>query len=121
MGHEETAAADFSPVVSEFLRNHIQSVWQLELLQFLRSSGASLTAADIAAHLYSNTREVESALSNFARDGVLSAEHSEQSKYTFAPSNPDLLAAIEQSLAAYTTKRLAVIDMIFSRNNSKEG
>lgn len=120
MEREETVAAEITPAAQRFLREHIKAVWQLELIMFMKQNAAALSAANIAAHLYLNPREIEEALTRFNRAGILNAQSSEPTTYTFHPQAEDLRDAIEDACSAYQNKRLSVINFIFSRD-SQEG
>jgi len=120
MEKEDTAAAEMTFAAQKFLRDHIPAVWQLELLMFMKHSNSTLPAAAVAAHLYSNPREIEEALSRFVESGLLRCERSEPPVYCFDPESEEMSYAIEQACNAYLNKRLAVINFIFSKNDPAE-
>lgn len=118
MEREETAAAEMTPGAQKFLREQIQAVWQLEVILFMKQSTAAMSAAKIATHLYSNPREIEDALSRFDKNGILKADGGEPATYFYRPQSAELQNAIDEACRAYQTKRLAVINFIFSRDGS---
>ena len=120
MEHEENTAAELTPAAQNFLRNHIQSVWQLELILFMKEKNSALSISDIATHLYSNPRMIESALYSFVNDGILKERGTQPVAYSFAPASPELTHAIEEASAAYANKRLSVINFIFSKSDSDQ-
>jgi hypothetical protein len=120
MEHEETTAAELTPAAQKFLRDHIQSVWQLELILFLRDKSASLSIAEIATQLYSNPRMIESAISSFVKDGILKERESQPVAFTYEPDSLEMMHAIEQACAAYANKRLSVINFIFSKDEGSQ-
>ncbi len=119
MEKEETAAAEITPAAQKFLREQIQAVWQLELVMFMKQNAVAMSAANIAAHLYSSPREIEVALSRFDKNGVLIADGGEPTVYFYRPETNELKEAIEDACAAYQNKRFAVINFIFSRNSAE--
>ncbi|MBA3857248.1 MAG: hypothetical protein C0507_10110 [Cyanobacteria bacterium PR.3.49] len=118
MEREETAAAEMTPGAQKFLREQIQAVWQLEVILFMKQSTGAMSAAKIATHLYSNPREIEDALSRFDKNGILKADGGEPATYFYRPQSAELQNAIDEACRAYQTKRLAVINFIFSRDGS---
>lgn len=118
MDHEENTAAELTPAAQQFLRDHIQSVWQLELILFLRDKSSSLSIAEIATQLYSNPRMIESAISSFVKIGILKERDSQPVAFTYEPDSLEMINAIEQASAAYSNKRLSVINFIFSKDES---
>ncbi len=118
MDHEESTAAELTPAAQKFLRDHIQSVWQLELILFMKEKDSALSIADIATHLYSNPRMIESALFSFVRNGILKERETQPVAYFFAPDSLELAHAIEEARAAYVSKRLSVINFIFSKSGT---
>lgn len=120
MEHEENTAAELTPAAQKFLRDHIQSVWQLELILFMKERNSALSIADIARHLYSNPRMIESALFSFVNDGILKERSTQPAAYSFAPDSPELTNAIEEASAAYANKRLSVINFIFSKTGTDQ-
>jgi hypothetical protein len=115
MDHGEVLAPDLTPAARLFLRNHIHSVWQLELILFMKESNSSLSIADIARHLYADTNMIDSAMAEFVNCGILQQKGSQPALYAYEPSTPELIDAIEQAKMAYSNKRLSVINYIFSK------
>ena len=120
MDHEETTAGELTLAAQQFLRDHIQSVWQLELILFMKEKNAALSIAEIATHLYSNPRMIESALSCFVDDGILQEKETQPAAFTYSPGSIEMTHAIEEAVVAYANKRLAVINFIFSKNTSDQ-
>ncbi len=118
MEKEIAEAAEIAPAAQKFLRDHIQSLWQLELILFMKEKRSALSAAEIATGLYSTPRMIESALSGFAKNGILKAGENQPKIYAYAPDTVELTEAIEQASAAYANRRLAVINFIFSKEGN---
>lgn len=117
MDHGESLAAELTPAAQKFLRDHINSVWQLELILFMKEANSPLSIGEIARHLYANTGMIEAALASFAKDGILKENGSQPPAYAYAPSTREMTDAIEQARSAYSSKRLSVINFIFSKRD----
>ncbi|MBX9952383.1 MAG: hypothetical protein K2Y39_24635 [Candidatus Obscuribacterales bacterium] len=116
MDNEDSFGSELTQAAQQFLREHIQSVWQLELILFMKEKRQALSAAEIASRLYSNPRVIEAALSDFVKGGIIK-EKREPSLFAYSPASPELNDAIEQAGNAYAMKRLSVINFIFSKGD----
>jgi len=114
MDIDDSLGPELTPAAQKFLREHIQSVWQLELILFMKERSRALSATEIASQLYSNPHVIETALSDFAKGGIVK-EKEDASLFTYAPESVELTNAIEQAGIAYAKKRLSVINFIFSK------
>ncbi|HNB22495.1 MAG TPA: hypothetical protein PKZ32_08765 [Candidatus Melainabacteria bacterium] len=117
MDNDDSFGVEITPAAQQFLREHIQSVWQLELILFMKGKSNALSASEIASQLYSNPRIIESALCDFVRGGIFK-EKEGSSVYAYEPASVEIADAIEQAGSAYAKKRLSVINFIFSKNDS---
>lgn len=117
MDHGDVLAAELTPAAQKFLRDHINSIWQLELILYLKEIGSPLSIVEIARHLYTNTGMIEAALTAFVKDGILKEGGSQPIVYAYGPSTTELIEAIEQAKKAYSDKRLSVINFIFSQRD----
>jgi hypothetical protein len=117
MENEESLGVEITPAAQKFLRDHIQSVWQLELILFMKEKSHPLSASEIASQLYSNPRVIETALTDFVRNGIIK-EDQNPSFYNYDPDSMEMTDAIEQAGKAYAKKRLSVINFIFSKTDS---
>jgi hypothetical protein len=108
----ESATAELSARVKEFVKHHIHAVWQLDLLLLFKNSGRSMTLADVSRDLYIESRELESAITAFIDSGILCAENSHHYKYS--PSNPSTASAIDDVSRAYSGNKTAIINLIYS-------
>lgn len=114
----ETAKMNrISATVEDFVRKHIRSVWQLELLLLIKSSKKPLKLSEIANALYLTDEIVSSGLKDFERYGLVGPSYIEPHSYVFAPRTPQLREAVEQTGKAYGERRVAIINLIFSTAN----
>jgi hypothetical protein len=94
-----------------FVREHVRSVWALELLLALRRDPDRCWAADeLVRELRASTTLVSSNLQAFERSGL--AMLTDEGCYRYAPASPvlDELCGLLQS--AYRERPVAVINMI---------
>jgi hypothetical protein len=106
-----------SATVEDFVRKHIRSVWQLELLLLVKSSDRPLNPTEIANALYLTDETVSSGLKDFERSGLVGPSYVEPQAYVYAPRTPQLREAVEQTGKAYGERRVAIINLIFSTAN----
>ncbi|MBX9567592.1 MAG: hypothetical protein K2X77_01800 [Candidatus Obscuribacterales bacterium] len=106
-------SVDFSPQIKDFIRAHVKSVWQLELLLFVRNLDRPVTAAEAAAALYLSPESINNALATYAKRGILKSDGKTPCSYTYAPLS-EIGDQIEQTAKAYAERKFAVINLIFS-------
>lgn len=106
--------------VRSFLRDNIQSVWQLDLLIALMNIKHPIDANTLARHLYTNPVAIESALQRFAKTGIAKEHPGKICTYSYAPASDDKLRTIEDTAKTYAIRRVDVINLIFS-SHSKHG
>lgn len=98
----------------EFLRAHIQSLEQLEILAILRSEPErEWTAAAIYERVLSSERSIAGRLSQFVAYGLIATSTSNPPTFRYAPREPEVDRAAEAALQAYRDRRLLVIETIF--------
>jgi hypothetical protein len=98
----------------EFLRAHIQSLEQLEILAILRSDPErEWTAAAIYERILSSERSIAGRLSQFVDSGLVSTSDSSPPAFRYAPRDPVLDRGAEATLQAYRDRRVLVIETIF--------
>jgi len=103
--------------VASFIRDHVSSLEQLEILLWLRQHpGRACTAVEVARELRTLESSARSRLSDLATRGLL---HGEGGAPGIAYRYVALDAAREQVVAEldreYATHRYAVIELIFSK------
>ena len=96
--------------VTAFIRDHIDSLEQLEVLLLRRApSGREWTAPELSAELRTTPASVTRRLESLERCGL--AVQNGADGFSFASANA---AAVDQLAACYATRRVAVIEAIFS-------
>ncbi len=106
--------------VRSFLRDNIQSVWQLDLLIALMNIKQPVDASTLARHLYSSPASIESALQRFVIAGIAKEYPGKTCTYAYAPAPEEKRRTIEETAKTYAIRRVDVINMIFS-NPSRHG
>ena len=106
--------------VRSFLRDHIQSVWQLDLLIALMNIGEPVDAGKLARILYSSPSAMESALHKFVKLGILKEISGNPQIYQYAPASEEKRRIISETAKTYAIRRVDVINLIFS-NPTKHG
>jgi predicted ArsR family transcriptional regulator len=104
-----------------FLGEHIDSVYQLELLLFVRARSAPVSAAAIVRQLYLPPETVDGALRDLVDRGlVVASRHGAEAHYACAPAS-ELAALIDELADAYADYRVRIIAQIYSRGGSRKG
>lgn len=94
-----------------FIRQHLPSVWALELLLLLRQDAERLWSADaLVAELRASQALVTRVLADFERMGLVVAES--DGRYRYAPAAAVLRELCDRLEAAYRERPVAVINMI---------
>ena len=93
-----------------FVRQHVRSVWAVELLLLLRRDPEQIwTPAELVRELRASTTLVADNLARFQASGLVIPE---DDRFRFAPANAvlaDLCAALD---AAYRERPVAIVNMI---------
>lgn len=106
--------------VRTFLRDNIQSVWQLDLLIALMNIKEPVDAVTLSRLLYSSAGAMESCLNKFVKAGFLKEFHGKPSLFQFAPASEEISRIILDAAKTYAVRRVDVINLIFS-NPSRQG
>lgn len=94
-----------------FVREHIRSVWALELLLLLRGEREKCWApADLVRELRASTSLVNDNLLRFQRSGL--AVEDDAGCFRYAPAGPVLDKLCDQLESAYRERPVAVINLI---------
>lgn len=104
---------DFSPQIKDFVRKNIRSVWQLEVILFVKDLGKAATAYEVASALYLRPDAIEKSLLSFEKLGIVKSNEGSPRKFYYSPSS-ELSDQIEQTAKAYSERRFAIINLIFS-------
>ena len=104
--------------VSVFLREHLQSITQLDLLLLLHGApGRRFTAVQVSRELRVPERFVTGQLVDFARSRVLTADDADPPTWRFDPAGPHARVVGELADAVRRRKR-AVHDLILAEPSS---
>lgn len=101
-----------TPAIEQFIRTHIQSVEQLEVLLLLHAErNREWTAHAVFQRIQSNEKSIKQRLESFAEQGlaIANGEH-----YRYASSKSEVDQTVAELAAAYRTRRVAVIETIFT-------
>ena len=99
------------PELSAFVRQHIRSVWALELLLQLRSDPARVwRKEDLVAQLRATAGIVEDNLARFERSELVVLEGPDT--YRYAPASAVLVDLCAKLDRAYRERPVAVINLI---------
>ncbi|MCC6977787.1 MAG: hypothetical protein IT343_05665 [Candidatus Melainabacteria bacterium] len=114
MKKEAALISEISYEVRTFIKDHVFSVWQLELIMHMRDRNHALTCDEIAKLLYSTPSAIESTLRRFTELGVLRLSIESADSFIYAPSTTELSQVIDLTAQAYSARRIDVINLIFS-------
>lgn len=94
-----------------FVREHVRSVWGLELLLLLKSDPDRCWApAELVRELRASTTLVNDNLKRFERSGLITPD--ETACYRYAPAGAVMGPLCDRLEAAYRERPVAVINMI---------
>jgi hypothetical protein len=101
--------------VRTFLRAHIRSLDQLEILLLLQREGEKWwSAEDVADELGASRALAAARLEELASRSLLDVRISERLFFRYAPASPDLDAAARETARAFEAKPVAVITALSS-------
>lgn len=99
------------PELAAFVREHVRSVWAVELLLLLkRDADRAWAAADLVRELRASTPLVHDNLQRFERGGLVMREDSDAWRY--APAISMLAELADQLEAAYRERPVTIINLI---------
>jgi hypothetical protein len=103
-----------SPLVRQFLRNYIQSIEQLEILQIMqRDPLRDWSSEELYDVIRSNAGSIASRLAQFAQAALIQESAPGAGRFQFQPRTPELAAAIAETLETYRVRSVLVIETIF--------
>ncbi len=110
------AVGEITEAVKNFIHQHINSVEQLEvLLWMLNSNNREWSAADLSRELYIQAASASTRLADLERSRLLKASQSTPPLYRYAPAEPALDQAAREVDAAYSIRRVGIINLILER------
>jgi hypothetical protein len=99
------------PELHEFLREHLRSVWAVELLLLLRRDRERAWPPEaLVAELRASTNLVNDILAGFQRSGL--AVSDDEGGWRYAPAGAALDALASQLEVAYRERPVAVVNLI---------
>ena len=108
------ADADLPTEAKQFLRAHIQSLEQLEILAAMRSQrDREWSAQAIYETILSNEKSIDTRLRQFEGAGLIVSNGGTVPAYRYQPRDPSLETAVDATLRAYRERRVLVIETIF--------
>lgn len=106
--------------LTAFVRDHVRSVWALELLVVLsRDPARAWRQAELVAELRGSTTLVADNLAHFERVGLVLTEAPDQ--WRFAPASSVLASLAERLIQLYRERPVSVINLIARSSNPIQG
>jgi hypothetical protein len=103
-----------SAAVKGFIREHIQSVEQIEILALMRNApGREWTARALDQTLRSSEQSIARRLAEFARAGLLTESGDVEKTYRYQPRDSAREAMAAEAVQAYRARPVLVIETIF--------
>lgn len=95
-----------------FVRRHIRSVWQLELLLYFRNNQRTLSIEQVSSALYMDPKAIEQWSKALSAEGILAKDGNNNFKY--GPVSNSDADTIEELAKLYQTRATAVVNFIYS-------
>lgn len=106
---------DFPAKIYQFLREHIRTIAQLELLLLVhRSPEKSWTVEEIAKQLYIPSSFAASILESLRKSGLVAMKDDNQQEYRFMPKSAELGQIVDELETLYRERPVATIHAIHS-------
>lgn len=103
---------EITEALRAFVRKHVRTVGELEVLLLLRARRErSWTAEEVARELRSSSTAAADYLRHFGRAGLVRETEIGQYQYVDDPATRDLVTALA---AAYVERPVSVVDLIYS-------
>ena len=107
---------NISQELKTFLKEHIHSVFSLEVLLLLRRERSrSLTAAEVAVEL-GIENDVAQQLSELSSAHLICTANNDVAKYRYAPVDERLESLVDQLAAAYAKQRVPILSLILTEH-----
>lgn len=110
------SSGEITPAVKNFIFHHINSVEQLEvLLLMLARADKEWNAQEVSRELYIQSASAANRLADLKTSGLLQSSGSTPPAYRYAPVNHSLDSAARELAAAYSVRRVGVINLILEK------
>jgi hypothetical protein len=107
---------NISQELKTFLKEHIHSVFSLEVLLLLRREQTrSFTASEVAKELGIES-DVGQQLSELTSANLICTANSDVAKYRYAPADKNLESLVDQLAAAYAKQRVPILSLILTEH-----
>lgn len=107
------SATQIPEPVADFVRQHIHSVLQLELLLWLREKPGRWSAEQVAAELRITDQSAQFRLKDLSLRGLI-VEDAQGRTYSYGPKTQELANVVDALNECYATTRYSIINLIFS-------
>lgn len=110
---------NISQELKTFLKEHIHSVFSLEvLLLFRREQSRSFTASEIAVEL-GIENDVGQQLSELSSAHLICTTNGDVAKYRYAPVDKELESLVDQLAVAYAKQRVPILSLILTEHTDR--
>jgi hypothetical protein len=99
--------------IRSFLKEYVQSVWQLDLLILMLSLNEPLDIQTLSRMLYLTPAAIEFAVYRFARLGLVIEFPGRPATFLLSPEH-EKRRILEDAAKAYSARRVDVINLIFA-------
>ncbi|MDZ4833047.1 MAG: hypothetical protein SGJ27_04530 [Candidatus Melainabacteria bacterium] len=82
----------------------------------MRAANCALTPTQIADALYMSPEAMAGGLIHFQSRGLVQPSNTLLGAYKYEPVQREIEAIVEQTAQTYANKRVAIVNLIFSRN-----
>lgn len=101
--------------VQQLLREHIQSIAQLEVLLRLRESAAApQSVPELSKQLYTPDSMTTSLLDGLALRGLVARIEGPEARYRYSPKSAELEQTVGELARLYQQRRVTIINLIYS-------
>ena len=107
---------DLSPIVQQFISEHVNSAERLEVLLLLhRQPDRGWRAVDVSKEVYTVPASATLRLESLVAAGFAVSAGGADPEYRYQPRTPELAAGVDALAAAYRQDRVKVIKHIFNQ------
>jgi hypothetical protein len=106
-----------APDVERFIRQHINSVEQLEVLLFLRRTAPKdWTGDEVARELRRAPPSIARRFEDLRDRGLAAIVDADRRTYRFAPRDPEMKRVVSILADTYATRHVSVISLIYAES-----
>lgn len=110
------SAEQITEAMEQFLREHISSLPELELLLLLeKRTRPDWSAAEVAAELRIDPQWTERKLDELHARGLVTCQSGPPERYRFNPGASEQAAIVSQLAQCYERRRVSIITLIYSK------